>query len=137
MKLNDLYKCSVCGNVVEITHVGGGELVCCSKPMQALVANTEEASTEKHIPVIEKTEKGYLVKVGSVPHPMEEKHYIEMGSRDIYINTDHITSIEDSGFKECVIKLSNDSTISLRVSAQDFINFLNSRGIRINVIHIK
>ncbi|MBQ6224263.1 MAG: desulfoferrodoxin, partial [Campylobacter sp.] len=77
MKLNDLYKCSVCGNVVEITHVGGGELVCCSKPMLALVANTEEASTEKHIPVIEKTEKGYLIKVGSVPHPMEEKHYIE------------------------------------------------------------
>ena len=77
MKLNNLYKCSVCGNVVEIAHVGGGELVCCSKPMQLMVANTQEASTEKHIPVIEKTEKGYLVKVGSVAHPMEEKHYIE------------------------------------------------------------
>lgn len=77
MKLNNLYKCSVCGNVVEIAHVGGGELVCCSKPMQLMVANTQEASTEKHIPVIEKTEKGYLVKVGSVVHPMEEKHYIE------------------------------------------------------------
>lgn len=77
MKLNDIYKCSVCGNVVEVAHIGGGELVCCSKPMQVLVANTEEASTEKHIPVIEKTDKGYLVKVGSVPHPMEEKHYIE------------------------------------------------------------
>lgn len=77
MKLNNLYKCSVCGNVVEIAHVGGGELVCCSKPMQLMVANTQEASTEKHIPLIEKTEKGYLVKVGSVAHPMEEKHYIE------------------------------------------------------------
>lgn len=77
MKLNNLYKCSVCGNIVEIAHVGGGELVCCSKPMQLMVANTQEASTEKHIPVIEKTEKGYLVKVGSVAHPMEEKHYIE------------------------------------------------------------
>lgn len=77
MKLNDIYKCSVCGNVVEVVHVGGGELVCCGKPMQNLIANTEEASTEKHIPVIEKTQKGYLVKVGSVPHPMEEKHYIE------------------------------------------------------------
>lgn len=77
MKLNNLYKCSVCGNVVEIAHVGGGELVCCSKPMQLMVANTQEASTEKHIPVIEKTEKGYIVKVGSVAHPMEEKHYIE------------------------------------------------------------
>jgi len=77
MKLNDLYKCSVCGNVVEVAHVGGGELVCCGKPMNLMVANTEEASTEKHIPVIEKTDKGYIVKVGSVPHPMEEKHYIE------------------------------------------------------------
>ena len=77
MKLNDLYKCSVCGNVVEVAHVGGGELVCCGKPMNLMVANTEEASTEKHIPVIEKTNKGYIVKVGSVPHPMEEKHYIE------------------------------------------------------------
>ena len=77
MKLNDLYKCSVCGNIVEVTHIGGGELVCCSKPMQQMIANTQEASTEKHIPVIEKTDKGYIVKVGSVPHPMEEKHYIE------------------------------------------------------------
>ena len=77
MKVNDLYKCSLCGNVVEVAHAGGGELVCCSKPMQLMVANTEEASTEKHIPVIEKTSKGYLVKVGSVAHPMEEKHYIE------------------------------------------------------------
>lgn len=77
MKLNDLYKCSVCGNVVEVAHIGGGELVCCGKPMNLMVANTEEASTEKHIPVIEKTANGYIVKVGSVPHPMEEKHYIE------------------------------------------------------------
>ena len=77
MKLNDIYNCPLCGNVVEVAHIGGGELVCCGKPMQHLVANTEEASTEKHIPVIEKTEKGYLVKVGSVAHPMEEKHYIE------------------------------------------------------------
>lgn len=77
MKLNDLYKCSICGNVVEIAHIGGGELVCCSKPMQLMTANTQEASTEKHIPVIEKTANGYLVKVGSAEHPMEEKHYIE------------------------------------------------------------
>jgi len=77
MKINDLYKCSVCGNIVEVAHIGGGELVCCSKPMQVMTANTQEASTEKHIPVIEKTANGYLVKVGSAEHPMEEKHYIE------------------------------------------------------------
>jgi desulfoferrodoxin len=77
MKLNNLYKCPLCGNIVEVAHVGGGELVCCGKPMELLTVNTVEASHEKHIPVIEKTEKGYLVKVGSIAHPMEEKHYIE------------------------------------------------------------
>lgn len=72
-----VYKCSVCGNIVEVVHVGGGELVCCGKPMELLEEKTADASTEKHVPVVEKTASGYKVKVGSVPHPMEEKHYIE------------------------------------------------------------
>jgi len=73
----EVYKCNVCGNIVEVIHVGGGELVCCGKPMVLQVENTVDASKEKHVPVIEKTSDGYKVKVGSVPHPMEEKHYIE------------------------------------------------------------
>ncbi|MFA4857782.1 MAG: desulfoferrodoxin [Candidatus Margulisiibacteriota bacterium] len=72
-----VYKCSVCGNVVEVMHVGGGELVCCGKPMLLQVPNTVDASKEKHVPVIEKTATGFLAKIGAVPHPMEEKHYIE------------------------------------------------------------
>ena len=72
-----VYKCAVCGNMVEVLHVGGGELVCCGQPMQLLAENTVDASKEKHVPVIEKTADGYKVKVGAVPHPMEEKHYIE------------------------------------------------------------
>jgi superoxide reductase len=72
-----IYKCELCGNIVEVVHVGGGSLVCCGKPMQLVVENTVEASKEKHIPVIEKLEDGFKVKVGSVDHPMEEKHYIE------------------------------------------------------------
>ncbi len=76
-ELNKIYKCNICGNMVEVVHAGAGELVCCGEPMQLLVANTTEASTEKHIPVIEKVEDGYIVKIGSLPHPMEEKHYIE------------------------------------------------------------
>jgi superoxide reductase len=72
----EIYKCGVCGNIVEVLQVGGGELVCCGQPMQLLVANTVDASKEKHVPVIEKTADGYKVKVGAVPHPMEEKHYI-------------------------------------------------------------
>ncbi len=72
-----VYKCNVCGNMVEVIHAGVGELVCCGQPMELLKEKTEEAGQEKHVPVIEKTEKGVKVKVGSVPHPMEEKHYIE------------------------------------------------------------
>lgn len=71
------YKCGVCGNIVEVKHVGGGPLVCCGKPMTLLTENTTEAATEKHIPVAEKTAEGLMVKVGSVEHPMTEDHYIE------------------------------------------------------------
>jgi superoxide reductase len=73
----EIYKCSVCGNMVEVVFVGGGELVCCGKPMVLQKENTVDAAKEKHVPVIEKTADGVKVKVGAVPHPMEEKHYIQ------------------------------------------------------------
>ena len=76
-ELNGVYKCKVCGNVVEVVHAGKGELVCCGEPMHKLAENTVDASVEKHVPVVEPTANGILVKVGSIPHPMEEKHYIE------------------------------------------------------------
>ena len=72
-----IYKCEVCGNIVEMLHAGVGELVCCGQPMILFKENTTDASKEKHVPVIEKTAAGIKVKVGSVAHPMEEKHYIE------------------------------------------------------------
>ncbi len=72
-----VYRCEICGNIVEVLHAGQGELVCCGQPMKLLVENTTDASREKHVPVIEKTADGVKVKVGSAPHPMEEKHYIE------------------------------------------------------------
>ncbi|MGB9840011.1 desulfoferrodoxin [Thermovenabulum sp.] len=75
--LKQIYKCEICGNIVEVVHTGKGQLVCCGKPMNLLVENTVDASKEKHVPVIEKIEGGFKVKVGSVPHPMEEKHFIE------------------------------------------------------------
>lgn len=77
MEIKSIYKCSVCGNIVEVLHAGGGKLVCCGKPMELLVEKTADAATEKHVPVIEKTDSGILVKVGSVPHPMADNHYIE------------------------------------------------------------
>jgi superoxide reductase len=72
-----VFKCEVCGNMVEVLHAGPGELVCCGQAMKLLVENTVDAAKEKHVPVIEKTAAGIKVKVGSVAHPMEEKHYIE------------------------------------------------------------
>jgi superoxide reductase len=73
----EVYKCDVCGNIVEVLHGGQGELVCCGQPMKLFKENTVDAAKEKHVPVVEKTGDGFTVKVGSVAHPMEEKHYIE------------------------------------------------------------
>ena len=73
----EVYKCEICGNIVEVLHGGAGELVCCGEPMQLLTESTADATTEKHVPVREKTEGGLKVAVGSVPHPMEDEHYIE------------------------------------------------------------
>ncbi len=72
-----VYRCNVCGNIVEVLHAGKGELVCCGQPMELLQEKTADVGLEKHVPVVETTDKGIKVKVGSVPHPMEEKHYIE------------------------------------------------------------
>ena len=72
-----IYKCEVCGNIVEVLHEGQGELVCCGQPMKLFVENTVDAAREKHVPVVEKAASGFTVKVGSVAHPMEKEHYIE------------------------------------------------------------
>lgn len=74
----EIYKCEVCGNIVEVLFGGKGELVCCGQPMKLFKENTVDAAKEKHVPVIEKlADGGFKVTVGSVPHPMEEKHYIQ------------------------------------------------------------
>lgn len=73
----EVYKCGICGNIVEVLHAGGGELVCCGQPMSVQKENTVDAAKEKHVPVIEKIDGGVKVSVGSVAHPMEEKHLIE------------------------------------------------------------
>lgn len=70
------YKCSICGNTVEMIHSGGGTMVCCGKDMDLLVPNTTEASTEKHIPVLTRADDKVEINVGSVPHPMTDEHYI-------------------------------------------------------------
>ena len=73
----EVYKCEACGNIVEVLFGGAGELVCCGEPMKQMIENTVDAAKEKHVPVLEKTGDGYKVTVGSVAHPMEDKHYIQ------------------------------------------------------------
>jgi superoxide reductase len=72
-----VYRCEVCGHIIEVLHSGAGTLTCCDQPMKQLKENTTDAAKEKHVPVIEKTATGYKVKVGSVAHPMLPEHYIE------------------------------------------------------------
>jgi len=76
-QLGEVYKCEACGNIVIAIHEGGGELTCCDSPMVLMKENTVDAAVEKHIPVMTKDGDTITVNVGSVAHPMEEKHYIE------------------------------------------------------------
>lgn len=76
-KVKEVYRCAICGNIVEIMHMAGGTLTCCGQPMELLPENTVDAAKEKHVPVVEAIEGGYKVKVGSVEHPMQDNHYIE------------------------------------------------------------
>lgn len=72
-----IYKCNICGNIVEILYTGVGKLMCCGQSMELLAEKTEDEGMEKHVPVVERTETGIKVKVGSIPHSMEDNHYIE------------------------------------------------------------
>ena len=73
----EVYKCELCGNIVEVLHAAGGDLVCCGQAMKHLVPNTVDAAVEKHVPIIEKDGENYTVTVGSTLHPMTDEHYIE------------------------------------------------------------
>lgn len=77
LKVGQIYKCMKCGAIVEVLHAGEGELECDGQPMKLMQEGVSDGATEKHVPVIEKTQDGFHVKVGSAAHPMEEKHSIE------------------------------------------------------------
>ena len=102
-----VYKCEICGNIVEVLHEGKGELICCGQPMGLLKEKREDVGQEKHVPVIEKTETGIKVKVGSVPHPMEEKHYI-----------DWIEIIADSNIYRKFLKAGDKPEAEFKVEAE-------------------
>jgi len=72
-----IYRCEKCGNIVQVLHAEKPPVMCCGQSMTRLVANTVDAATEKHVPVVEKTADGYKVTVGSTAHPMTPEHWIE------------------------------------------------------------
>lgn len=74
---NQIFRCNVCGNIVEVLNPGAGQLVCCNQPMELLVARRTDVGPEKHVPVVERSGDGIRVKIGEVPHPMEENHHIQ------------------------------------------------------------
>jgi superoxide reductase len=82
-KRNQIYKCPICGNIVEVTHEGAGTLVCCGQPMELMEEIHEDTGVEKHLPVIEVKDNQIIVTVGDVLHPMEDAHYIEWIELDI------------------------------------------------------
>lgn len=82
-KFRDIYKCTVCGNIVEVLHSGAGKLVCCGQNMELFKENTVDAAMEKHVPKVENNDKGFLIKVGEKAHPMEGKHFIEWVEAEI------------------------------------------------------
>ncbi len=104
----EVYKCEVCGNIVELLHVGKGELVCCGQPMVLQQENTVDAAKEKHVPVIEKTDGGVKVKVGEVAHPMDEDHYIEWLEL-IADGETHIKFLEPGESPEAVFTVQGDN----------------------------
>jgi superoxide reductase len=76
-KLNEVYKCNVCGNIIEMVHASTGTLVCCGQSMELLKEKTNEIGNEKHVPVVEIKEDKIIVTIGSILHHMENEHYIE------------------------------------------------------------
>ncbi len=104
----EVYKCEVCGNIVELLHVGKGELVCCGQPMVLQQENTVDAAKEKHVPVIEKTDGGVKVVVGEAAHPMDEDHYIEWIEL-IADGETHIKFLEPGGAPEAVFAVEADN----------------------------
>lgn len=112
---NEVYRCNICGNMVEVLHIGTGKLVCCENNMELLEEKEEGTGPEKHLPVLEETEKGVKVKVGSTAHPMEENHCIEwvelVADNQVYRKILKPGDIPEAEFD---VKLKDISQIGLR-----------------------
>jgi len=109
-QIKQIYKCPICGNIVEVLHSGVGQLVCCGQPMELMTEKNSDEGQEKHLPIIEKTENGVTVTVGSIPHPMEENHYIEL-----------IEIIADNKIYKHFFKPGDEPKASFEINAENII----------------
>lgn len=113
-KLNEVYKCNVCGNIVEVMHEGAGTLVCCAQNMILKTENTQDAATEKHIPVVTRKGENVEVVVGEVLHPMQEDHYIEfiqvLTNKNVY--TSFLEPIGEARAEFCIPE--NENIVNVR-----------------------
>ncbi len=112
MKEHKFFRCNHCGNIVGLINNAGVPMTCCGEEMEELVANTVEASKEKHLPVVSIEGNTVLVEVGSAAHPMEEKHYIQW----IYVQTKHggqRKSLEPKDEPKAAFALVDDEVIAV------------------------
>ncbi|MCD6600157.1 MAG: desulfoferrodoxin [Dehalococcoidia bacterium] len=114
------YRCNICGNIIEVLHAGKGELVCCGQPMELLQEKTADTGMEKHVPIVETSAKGIKVKVGDVPHPMEEKHHIQW-----------VEVITDSGDYRQFLKPGGKPEAEFQIRAQNIVarEYCNIHGL--------
>lgn len=75
-ELNEIYRCNICDNIVEVVNASNGKLVCCNQPMELLRERKTDIGPEKHVPIVERTDSGLNIKIGEISHPMEENHHI-------------------------------------------------------------
>lgn len=113
-KKEQIYKCEICGNIVEVIHEGVGELVCCGEPMKLLKPQTEDKGYEKHVPVIEETEEGIKAKVGSNPHPMKKEHHIEWIQVKLKNDESHKQYLEPNQEPEAKFPVKKDDIEKIR-----------------------
>lgn len=110
----EIYKCEICGNIVEVLHGGKGQLVCCGEPMKLMEEKITEAGNEKHLPVFEKEDTGVKVKIGSIPHPMEEKHHIEWIEVITKDDRTHMKFLSPDDAPEATFEISYEHINSIR-----------------------
>jgi superoxide reductase len=109
-----IYKCEKCGNIVQVLHGETPPVMCCGQAMDRLVENTVDAAVEKHVPVVEKVDGGYRVKVGSVAHPMTADHWIEwielVSCEGNYVQRQMLTP---TSVPEAIFKIDSDKVTAL------------------------